>query len=186
MKVYSPNEISKLLKINPATLRKYSIMLEERGYKIERNSQNHRYYLDKDIITLRRVITGRNNGITLDESVSRVVAMQEDKEQNNQEESLLNNTYTNATNNTVIPYESVIQPLEKKIDYQSEIIVKQNELIGELIKRLDKQDEYIKERDERLLKTIEEKLEEKKQLEAPEEKEEKKKSFFARLFKGGK
>ncbi len=37
--------------------RKYSITLEERGYNIGRNCQNHRYYQDKDIITLHRVVS---------------------------------------------------------------------------------------------------------------------------------
>lgn len=177
MKVYSPNEISKLLKINPATLRKYSIMLEERGYKIERNSQNHRYYLDNDIITLRRIITGKNNGITIEKAIHNVINLEGD------------NAYTNDTNNAVIPYDSVMKRVENKIDNQNEMIHKQNELIGELLTRLDKQDEYInnsiKERDKLLLKAIDERLEAQKQIASTEEKE-KKKGFFARLFKGGK
>ncbi|NUJ33000.1 MerR family transcriptional regulator, partial [Pseudoalteromonas sp. 2103] len=69
MKVYSPSEIAELLDIKQATLRKYSIMLEEHGYKISRNSQNHRYYQDEDVITLRRVIDGKNSGVTLEEAI---------------------------------------------------------------------------------------------------------------------
>ena len=35
MEIYSPDEVAKQLKIKPATLRKYAIMLEKEGYEIK-------------------------------------------------------------------------------------------------------------------------------------------------------
>ena len=164
MKVYSPSEIADLLNIKIPTLRKYSIMLEERGYKIERNSQNHRYYLDKDIITLRRVITARNSGVTLDEAIKNIVSIEKD------------NTYTNAINNTDTDNNDDIKELK-------EIIHKQNELIQTLTEKMDQQQNYINKRlnkhDEMLMKALNESLEAKKQITATEEK----RRFFKKIFR---
>lgn len=166
MKVYSPSDIAELLDVKPATLRKYSIMLEDKGYKIQRNSQNHRYYLDKDIITLRRIITARKSGITLEEAINGIVRIEDDS------------TYTNAINNANEQDSNDIQELK-------EIVHKQNELLEQVITRLDEQQKYIdgslKERDKALMQTMNDILESKKQIETAD-KEENKKSFFARLF----
>lgn len=165
MKVYSPSEVATLLNVKPATLRKYSIMLEEQGYKIERNSQNHRYYSDNDIITLRRVITGSKSGATLEEAIHNVVSIDD------------NNTYTNAINNGDTANDSDIKELK-------EMVYKQNEVIKEFSKRLDRQQEYIenslKERDRLLMQSMNELLENKKQIAAAEEE---KRGLLARLFK---
>ena len=154
MKVYSPRDIADLLDIKPATLRKYSIMLEEKGYKINRNSQNHRYYLDKDIITIRRIITGRESGITLNEVISNVVSIEQ------------HNTYTNDIDNADKHNNNDIQEIK-------ELVHNQNELIKELTTRLDKQQEHIdnslKERDTMLMQTMNELMDSKKQIATAEE-----------------
>jgi|SRR5699024_6462349 len=164
MKVYSPSEVAKLLELNTATLRKYSIMLEEQSYNIDRNSQNHRYYQDKDIITLRRVITARKNGITLEEAIKNVVQIQED------------NTYTNVINNGYEANENVIRELK-------ETVHKQNDLIKGLANKLDEQQEYINkrlnERDGALMQAMNEIMETKKQLATTQEK----RGLLSRLFK---
>lgn len=166
MKVYSPRDIADLLDIKPATLRKYSIMLEEKGYKINRNSQNHRYYLDKDIITIRRIITGRKSGITLDELINGIVGIEQD------------NTYTNDISNADKQDNNDIAELK-------ELIHKQTEVIQQFSKRLDEQDKYIensiKERDKALLNAMNELLESKKQIATAEQK----KGFFRKLFNRG-
>lgn len=164
MKVYSPSEVAELLKIKIPTLRKYSIMLEEQGYEIERNSQNHRYYQDKDIITLRRLMRASKNGITLSKAVKNIVSLEE------------GNISTNDTNNTDTLNNSDIKELK-------EMVHKQNELIQELSNNLDRQKQYIndrlKERDQALMKVLNESMETRKQLASSEER----KGFFSRLFK---
>lgn len=160
MKVFSPGEVAEQLNIKTATLRKYSILLEEAGYKIKRNSQNHRYYTDEDIITLRRIIANKNSDITLEEVINNVVSIHE------------HNTYINDTHNVVIAHNNEINELK-------EIIQKQTELIYELTKRLDQQEQRIKERDEKIVNMMNELLEEKKLLIEMQQK----KSFFSRIFK---
>lgn len=162
MKVYSPSDIASVLDVKPATLRKYSTMLEEQGYKIERNSQGHRFYQDKDIITLRNVIAGSKSGMTLEQSVKAVVHLGVDS------------TTTNAI-------QSGEQANGSDIAELKEMILQQNELIKELTVRLDHQQEYIdermNERDKLLLESMNEIQESKKQITATKEK-----GFFARLF----
>lgn len=166
MKVYSPSEVAKLLNIKMPTLRKYSILLEKHGYRIERNSQGHRYYRDKDVMTLRNVITGTKSGVTLEESIHTVVNLEG------------HNTITNVTNNGDEANRNDIAELK-------ELIHKQNDLIKGLTERLDQQQEYIEkrinERDQVLMQSIKEIMESKKQIAATEIE---KKGFFSRLFNG--
>lgn len=162
--MYSPSEVAALLDIKLPTLRKYSMLLEEKTYRIERNSQNHRYYNDKDIITLRRVIAGSKSGVTLDESISNVLSIQKD------------NAYTNDADSTLSTHNRGMKELK-------EMIQQQNGLIEGLTDRLDQQDNYINERlnkhDEILMQSIQESLETKKLIAATKEK----RSFFSKLFK---
>lgn len=166
VKVYSPSDVASLLELKTATLRKYSIMLEEQGYEIQRNSRNHRYYQDKDIMTLRNVITGTKNGITLEESINNVINLTG------------HNNKTNEINNGVIPYKADIEEIK-------ELVHNQNELIKGLTERLDKQETYIneslKERDRLLIEFLDEMIENKKQIATEEHKN--KKGFFGRLFR---
>lgn len=138
LKVYSPSDVASLLDIKTATLRKYSIMLEKRGYNIERNSRNHRYYLDKDIITLRNVISGSKNGVTLEESINRVISLTPHSGE------------TNEINNAVEPNNNDIQEIK-------EILLKQNQAMKEsmleLISRSDQQLQRIEHLESKLEKT---------------------------------
>lgn len=175
MKVYSPADIAMVLQIKPATLRKYSGILEKHGYNIERNSQGHRYYRDKDIMTLRNIISGRNSGATLEESIYNVVKLEG------------SSTALNDTNSDDAPNNSDISELKEMVHNQNAMIHKQNELIEGLSKRLDQQQNYIdqsiRKRDQELMETMQESLEAKKQLVASAEKEPEKRGFFSRLFK---
>ncbi|GAB4074607.1 DUF3967 domain-containing protein [Barrientosiimonas marina] len=184
MKVYSPADMAVMLQLKPATLRKYSALLEQYGYKIGRNSQGHRYYRDEDIITLRNIISGNNSGVSLEQSVQNVVSMDQDS------------SMTNDINSDESLNDSDIEELKSMVQEQSDMISKQNELISQLSDRLDKQSEQLsqqqeyintrlEERDQALLQSMEDKLETKKQIAAAEESQEEKpkRGFFSRLFK---
>jgi len=187
MKVYSPADMAAMLQLKPATLRKYSKLLEQYGYKIERNSQGHRYYQDRDIITLRNIISGNNSDVTLEQAIQNVVYLNGDS------------NVTNATNSDDAANDSDIQELKNMIhkqneltQKQSEMIYKQNETIKELSRRLDQQQEYIKQsieqRDRNLLDNMNQMLESQKQIAAEnqeENNEKKQESFFKRIFKRG-
>ncbi len=146
MKVYSPSEAAELLGIKTATLRKYSLLLESNGYEIPRNSKRHRYYRDKDVMTIRNVITGSNNGATLEESVKNVVNLEGHSNE------------SNVTNNAQEPNNNDIQELK-------EMINKQSELILSLTSRLDQQNEYI---DKQVEFKLNEAIEKTKEIESPE------------------
>lgn len=155
MEIYSPDEVAKQLKIKPATLRKYAIMLEKEGYEINRNSQNHRYYTDKDVMTIRRIITGKNSDITLEDVIHNIVSVHE------------HNTTTNDIQNDVAPNNSDIDELKQMILEQGKQITAQTEFIKELSQRIDQQQSHIAKQEALLLMELE---------------EDKKKGFFARLF----
>src|SRR5699024_3961372 len=163
VKVYGPREIADLLDMQSSTLRKYSVLLESYGYEIERNSRGHRFYRDKDIMTLRSVITCMDSGVTLDESVKQVVKHKG------------NNGYRHHISNDTDQYSSDMQEIKGMVQQQSD-------LIHELTKRLDEQQKYIDEslieRDRQLTNTMHELLEDKKQL--AEHKDNR--GFIARLF----
>lgn len=188
MKVYSPADMAAILQIKPATLRKYSALLEQYGYKIERNSQGHRYYQDKDIITLRNVMSGIGGDVSLEKSVQNVVQLK------------LGSTVTNDINSGDIANDSDIDEIKEMLKQQNDFMRQQSELIGQLFERLDRQQEYINDhiarqkereanRDENVTTAINESLETRKQIAASAEDEEKKKEnkrgFFHRLFRKG-
>jgi|SRR5699024_9767013 len=157
MKVYSPNDMATILQIKPATLRKYSALLEQYGYQIERNSQNHRYYRDKDIIAIRNVIRGTGGDVTLEQSVQNVIKLQSSSELTND----INNG-DKVNNSDIKELKEMVQALTDKVDQQQEYI-----------------NSHLKERDELLMQSMNELMESKKQIATAEEK---KKGFFARLF----
>lgn len=148
MKVYSPAEAASLLGIKTATLRKYSLLLETYGYEVERNSKKHRYYRDKDIITLRNVMTGSDSGITLEEAVINVVNL---KGYNNE---------TNVINNGEEANVNHMKELK-------EMLQQQNELIYNLTKKMDLQQTYI---DKQINTRLIEFKDSHKQIESPEDK----------------
>lgn len=62
MAIYSPADIAKLLNVKEATVRKYSLLLEEVGYSFKRNANGQRWYEDKDVIALQKLVTFKHNG----------------------------------------------------------------------------------------------------------------------------
>ncbi len=172
MKVYSPADIAKLLKVKESTLRKYSLLLEDVGYSFQKNSRKQRYYSDNDIIALRKLVTLKDSGMTLDESVKGLILWLKGDEQESKDVAL----YQSET-------DSVIKSDNSDISELKDLIYKQNELIGELSERLDKQQVYINERlnkhDDLLMRSLDESLETKKLIAATEEKQ----SFWSKIFR---
>lgn len=170
MKIYSPADVATQLKIKESTLRKYSLLLEEAGIKFRRNSQNQRWYNDNDVIALRKLVTLKNNGdMTLKECANAVFLWSK----GNDISQPSTDTYSDTKR-----YSSDISELK-------EMVNKQNELIEALTVQMSEQQEYIKEsldrRDRELLQAIKESQQLK--LEATANQEEKRKTFWQRLFK---
>lgn len=162
MKVYSPSDIADLLNIKESTLRKYCLLLEDKGYTFQKNNRQQRFYSDRDVITLRKFVTFKDNGMTLKEATESVMLWHK------------GNADPNESENAIQHHNSDIAELK-------DMIYKQNELIKALSNKLDHQQEYIdkrlNERDNLLMKSLNEMLENRKQIATAE-----KKGFFARLF----
>lgn len=163
MKVYSPNDVADLLQIKPATLRKYSLLMERYGYKIEKNTRGNRYYRDKDVMTLRDIITAKSNGVTLEQAVQNVVEL--DK----------GSGVPNVTNNGDTANTSDMEGLKEFLHKQAEMITKQTKMIHDL-------QEQLKERDHYIVNEIQELKEQQQTLLAEPEEKEEPKTIWQRLF----
>ena len=152
MQVYGANDVAEQLQIKTATLRKYCILMEKEGYSFQRNSKGHRFFSDKDVMTLRSILKAKENGITLVESIKGVLSNETD------------NSVTNEISATTEPNTSDIDELKDIIRTQTEYIKKQYEGIQILHEKIDQQQQTINNMTER--------------LEAPKED----KGFFKRLF----
>lgn len=172
MKIYSPLEIASVLKIKESTLRKYCLLLEERGYEFAKNARNQRFYYDKDVITLRKFITFKDSGMTLDKSAESVVLWHKGNESDEVSVSLSQTD----THDAMKRYVSDMYEMK-------DMIQKQSEIIAMLSDKIDEQQEYINDnlakRDDKILKLLEENNETQKQLALENEK----KGFWKKLFK---
>lgn len=174
MKVYSPSDIASLMKIKESTLRKYSLLLESYGYEFKKNDRKQRYYTDQDVIVLQKLVTLKDNGMTLEESAKGVMLWHRG---NKQENEVITQPST-AINNVTSRYGSDITELKETMDKQMELIHKQNESIEELKQYIKSK---LEQRDQLLLKAMDETMEIKKELSATTEMNNKK-GWFKRLF----
>lgn len=63
---YSVKQAAQVVAIGVSTVRKYSLLLESKGYRISRDEQNARIFYDADILALRRLKEGTSGGRILD------------------------------------------------------------------------------------------------------------------------
>ena len=187
----TPAEASGNLGINPNTLKKYSQLLEEKGYTIHRDNRNTRLYTEMDLTLIRKLIHRKeNSNMTLDEIAEDLVSMVK-------EEGI-----SPADTNQLAVRERHIDDISE----MKELINKQTEFIKVLADRLEERDRYIQQRlaeqDKKLLerdnallegiRSLQEQREEQRKeanetlkllVAATEEIEsQKKRGFFARFF----
>ena len=71
----SAKETALLLNIEMPTLRKYCLLLEKQNYNVFRNDKGHRYFSDRDLVVIRRILdTAKQPNTTLEQSVNIVIA----------------------------------------------------------------------------------------------------------------
>ncbi|MBY0078513.1 DUF3967 domain-containing protein [Priestia aryabhattai] len=77
---YFASEVAVVIGISNSTVRKYSIALEEQGYKFHRGISNSRVFYDKDILMLKRImkIMSRKN-MTLKQAIDLAVSSVDDE-----------------------------------------------------------------------------------------------------------
>lgn len=185
---YTPKEMSEMLSIEPVTLRKYSIALEKAGYIFIRNDSDHRLYTERDVISLQHLKALRErNALNVDNAAMAVTTRF--FQVNGPSE-----TVTHGENLPVLADTERYEALESKVDAQAEQIAQLIELNQRLIERLDERDAHINElvnvvtaqRELAAARGEEESERDRKLTEVlrmlQEAKEERSKSFIARLF----
>lgn len=183
MTVITPSEVSSQLNIQPSTLRKYSLKLEEYGVHFDRNANNSRKYTSMDVVTLQKMITlMQTSDMTLD-NASYVVAKGTDEVTPATDENAVIRDGEERHNDDIAP------TLISEIRSLKAEITEQRALIDGFRIAQEKRDTYFVEILEGLQEEIH-KLNEQAALPAPApevqsepEPETVKKGFFARLFK---
>lgn len=134
-KVYTSKEIAKRIKVEPVTVRKYSQMLEDKGYIFKKDEKGWRQYSDDDIRSLEYLCNMKNMGKSLDESVKHVASLYQ---------SNLNISNTDTS-------------LQQEENPLLEFMKRQEEFNKKLIERMD-------QRDKNLMAAIRELQETKKEI----------------------
>lgn len=173
--VYWAHQVAEKLNIQPSTLRKWSLILEEKGYDFHRNENDRRGYFEEDLKALveYKNLTKKKN-INLEHAAEIIVKKFKSEPKDPEKTS-------------VVGFESSTKKLEDKLEELTEYVKKQDQFNQELLRRLEKQQDFISnsiiERDKILLETIKE-MQERKRLESASiEEETPKESFWKRLFK---
>lgn len=145
MAIYNPSDISGLLNVKESTLRKYSLLLEECGYKFDRNEQKQRWYSDKDVIALQKLMTFKNSGaMSLKECAEAVYLWSKGDD--------VTDTLT-VSHNGEERHDVAIK--EEELSELKSLVLEQQMYIADLGKKLDERFEKQEQRDKYLFKTIE-------------------------------
>ncbi|GMG76930.1 DUF3967 domain-containing protein [Priestia megaterium] len=180
-RAYWTKEIADVLQISNSTLRKWCLALENAGYIFDRGANNSRVFYDKDMLLIRRLKElVQYKKMALDTSANLVVSTLEGTRrtagvrEENSDNSSAPMKPMNAQEHVLIG--EVLDRLERMEEFNKQ-----------LISRLEERDKYIQEqlhkRDERMITSLREMMEAKKEIAASEKAEkEEKKGFWQRLF----
>lgn len=180
-RAYWTKEIADVLQISNSTLRKWCLALENAGYIFDRGANNSRVFYDKDMLLIRRLKElVQYKKMALDTSANLVVSTLEGARrtagvrEENSDNSSAPMKPMNAQEHVLIG--EVLDRLERMEEFNKQ-----------LISRLEERDKYIQEqlhkRDERMITSLREMMEAKKEIAASEKAEkEEKKGFWQRLF----
>lgn len=180
MTIYSPAEVCEELGIQDSTLRKYSLLLDKEGVSFERHKNNRRKYTETHVVTLKRTLElMHNDDITLEKAIHQAC--------------------NELKVHPVIDDKTVMsEPLQRNNDDVTALLVKEIQSMKELLleqeKRQKERDLMFVEALEELQGEIRELKNERDLLDAPVKEgesvqltknpvEEKKSSFWSRLFK---
>ncbi len=145
-RTYSSKEVAKLVDIEPVTVRKYAQKLEEKGYIFKKDQKGWRCFTDDDLGALTHLVTLRQNGMSLDESIDHIASLYHHKL-------------------SVLPSDITLQD-----DILKEFIKTQVEFNQKVIERLDRQEQRQAERDEKLMIALNQSIETQKQLASTQQK----------------
>ncbi|WP_412839340.1 DUF3967 domain-containing protein [Bacillus paranthracis] len=144
--LYNPGDVAEQLGIQSSTLRKYADVLEKEGYTFIKNERGHRKYRESDVMVFRKIINLKNDtDMTLENATKQIVSWHQGVEVLPLERHEIERYEEPDFNATT---------LRRMIQYQKEVIEKQNELLQGLNKRLVEQDQRFVQRELELLNAI--------------------------------
>ena len=182
-RAYTTKEVSSFLDIGTSTLRKWCISLEENGYSFTRVDNNKRLFLERDLVSLKyykKLLQDENFSMS---NASKIVASKHTEEASDpRTPTVLEEKPQNERSPSVLMNE-----LLDHIKKQDERAEKQEEFNRHLLERINKQDELLeerlKERDKKLMETLNEARDAKQLLLEAKKENKEGKGFFAKLFK---
>lgn len=170
-KAYTTKEVATRLRIAVPTVRKYAQVLESEQYNYIKSESGARLFVENDINAFYYFMELRQANISVEASAKIVT----EKFSTGAIQHVSGGNTENNPNTS------------EDIKELKEMVHKQSELIEQLTKRLDQQQEYmnnkIEQRDQHLMELMNNTLEEKRELAATIEEDNKKKGFWRRLFK---
>jgi len=141
---YASGEVAKRILVEPVTVRKYSQMLEVKGYIFERDDKDRRRYTEQDLTALQHLITLRQGGLSVEESVEKIADLYHH-------------------NLAILPTDTAPQQKESPFLISMK---RQEEFNQKIFEQLEAQEKRQIERDENLIKALRESQKVKKQLAA--------------------
>lgn len=184
--VFLNKEVSERLEIGDSTLRKWSISLENAGYKFIQKEKGDiiiRMYRERDVTALLRYKELIQSKVETMDSVAKIIVDEFGLGTNeNDTERTRSLIVTEALPTPLSVYEEVFQIfIERQNEVNRELLEKQKELIDQMDQRLNDQQKYIQEtlekRDQQLMQTLRE-IQEMRRVVAEEQK-----PFWKRLLK---
>lgn len=143
-KTYSSKDVAKRLSIEPVTVRKYSQMLEDKGYSFKKDNNNWRQYSEDDIVYLEYISNMKSMGKSLHESIQHIASLYHAK----------------------MSIRKPDIPLQEKEKQLMDFIKNQQEFNRKILERLEAQEKRQEERDINLMNALRESQEVKKQIAA--------------------
>lgn len=156
--VYKTLKVSEILNVKESTLRKYCTLMQKNNYVFSKNSSGHRVFYEKDIQALRDIIDVKNySQLTVAEAVENVLSDTSDISHKNTDET----TDVSESYNKLLQEFSAFKAEQQRFNQQ-------------LLKQIEEQQNYIKnaidERDHKLLLSMKENQEAKRQTASSQEK----------------
>lgn len=163
VKSYWSHEMAKLLNISTSTLRKWSLSLEALGYPFIRDENDKRAYLEKDIMPLQKMRELLADGMGMDNAANAVVLRFSEQIQDSgtmvvlDENTDLAERYVElVTQNQEL--RTILERIEQGMQKQ------QKDMEQKLIDQQNYIEESLNRRDERLMLTLHEMTEARKQV----------------------
>jgi len=140
--------VSERLSIGSVTVRKYAQMLEEQGYEFKRDNNNWRQYSEDDIGYLKHILSMRKMGKSLDESIEHIASLYRVK----------------------MSIRKPDIPIQEKENQLMAFMQNQQEFNRKILDKLENQEQRESERDQNLMRVLNELQESKKQIAAKNQK----------------